>query len=100
MPTSKQTPLSSPRGRSVHDFGQTLPDWEAAVFDQASYFAVVEFRNACHRTEFDKPFLRQAVCFARQREQFGSCLYAVTKEGRFCLLDKDQWDHWLTRAAR
>ena len=41
MPSSKQRPLTAKRGGHEHDFSVPYPDWEAACFDRAAYFAVV-----------------------------------------------------------
>jgi hypothetical protein len=96
MPTSHQQPLTAPRGRSEHDFGQSQYDWMAAVFDRASYFAVFELRNGRKETRFK--IFPWAVRYARERDwTFGICIYAVAPSGRFTLLDPEKWDEWIIR---
>lgn len=96
MPSSKQTPLTSPRGRSVHDFSQRLVDWEASVFDDAEYFAVVEMRfeeRGYGHTRFEAfpDAVRRAEASARVT------LHAVSSSGRFALLDREKWPEWERR---
>ena len=95
MTTSKQTPLTSPRGGSASNLTQRRVDWEAAAFDEAAYFAVVRMR-ASTRAEFT--VFPWAVRSARQHDD--ACLYAVTVGGRFALLDRVKWDEWIQRWER
>lgn len=94
--SSKQTPLTSPRGRSDHDFSQKMIDWEAAVFDNAVYFTVVgqaEGRLGWQRDEFAT--FPEAADYATPRER--TCLYAVSHNGRFVLIDREMWPEWRQR---
>lgn len=96
MPSSKQTPLTSPRGGTVGDLSQPRTNWEAAAFDEAQYFAVVRM---CRRG--DEPLRREftvlpwAVRYASRGDDL--CLYAVAPCGRFALLDREKWSEWVTR---
>ena len=97
MPASKQIPLTAPRGLSEHDFSGKLPYWEAACFDNASYFSVVELkigdRGVREYLTFDEPTM--AMDYARDR--LHASLYAVAPSGRFVHLDRDKWDEWVQR---
>src|ERR1700756_830147 len=90
---TKQRPLTSPRNGHEHDFSLTEADWEAAVFDQAAFFAVIEFRHKRRYTQW-KTF-PWAVRYAKPRTDAG--LYAVTASGRFVLLERVVWDQWEQR---
>jgi hypothetical protein len=101
MPTSKQRPLTAPRGGSEHEFGRSRPDWEATAFDRADYFSVIELRNGRRETRFSVSEFPQAVEFARGlAPDDGGCLYAVAASGRFALLDREKWDEWIIRWRR
>jgi hypothetical protein len=102
---SKQTPLTSPRGRHEHDFSLTAVDWEAAVFDRALHYLVVELRSDVRdnapmagprrwrSTKFN--YFPWAVRFAQAHRD--GCIYAVAASGRFCLIDAEKWDEWEQR---
>lgn len=100
MLISKQTPLTSPRGHYEHDFGLPLRDWEAACFDNAEHFAVVELvwgdRGRHGHTRFDS--LAEAIRHADGNPR--ACLYAVASSGRFAMLDRGKWGEWLQRWER
>jgi hypothetical protein len=100
MPSSKQQPLTARRGTHEHDFTQSYADWEAAVFDRATHFAVVETRNK--RKYSTWRYLPWAVKYCRQLDTghwdiAGWCIYAVTATGRFTLLDHEKVDEWVQR---
>lgn len=95
MPISHQQPLTAPRGRSEHDFSQRYPEWEAAVFDRALYFAVFEMRNGRRETRFET--FPRAAEYARVHPDDGPCVYAVAATGRFTHLDREKWDEWEQR---
>jgi hypothetical protein len=100
MPSSKQQPLTARRGTHEHDFSQSYADWEAAVFDRATHFAVVEQRNK--RKYSTWRYLPWAVKYCRQLDTghwdiAGWCIYAVTANGRFTLLDHEKVDEWVQR---
>jgi hypothetical protein len=100
MPSSKQQPLTARRGTHEHDFTQSYADWEAAVFDRATHFAVVETRNK--RKYSTWRYLPWAVKYCRQLDTghwdiAGWCIYAVTATGRFTLLDHEKIDEWVQR---
>jgi hypothetical protein len=97
MPSSKQQPLTAPRGRSEHDFAQTYAHWEAAVFDNAAYFATIEMRSTPRYKRIEWRYFPWAVRYARQNEAGGPCIYAVAHTERFTLLDPEKWDEWCTR---
>jgi hypothetical protein len=97
---SKQQPLTARRGTHEHDFTQSRADWEAAVFDRAIHFAVVENRNK--RKYSTWRYLPWAVKYCRQLDTghwdaAGWCIYAVTATGRFNLLDHEKIDEWVQR---
>lgn len=94
---SDQVPLSAPRGRSAHNFEQKRPDWEAAVFDDAESFSVVDYQQRPWAyTEFTT--FRAAMEFAANKPR--ACVYAVTESGRNALLDKVKWAEWAERESR
>ena len=95
MTKSNQQPLTAPRGQSPHDFKQPFASWEASIFDNAKLFAVIDYttRLPFKRNEFST--VREAVEFARTQTR--SCVYAVSSEGRFVLLDRERWDDWIER---
>jgi hypothetical protein len=97
---SKQQPLTARRGTHEHDFTQSRADWEAAVFDRAIHFAVVENRNKRKYSTWH--YLPWAVKYCRQLntghwDAAGWCIYAVTATGRFNLLDHEKIDEWVQR---
>jgi hypothetical protein len=93
-----QQPLASPRGRSPHNFTQSLPDWEAAVFDSATLFVVQYLRRPTNERRFEFCTMQEAVDHARSQDD-PACLYAVSESGRFALLSREKWDEWLARAS-
>jgi hypothetical protein len=100
MPQSKQQPLTARRGTHEHDFTQPYAEWETAVFDRATHFAVVETRNK--RKYSTWRYLPWAVKYCRQLDTghwdiAGWCIYAVTATGRFNLLDHEKVDEWVRR---
>jgi hypothetical protein len=100
MPQSKQQPLTARRGTHEHDFTQPYAEWETAVFDRATHFAVVETRNK--RKYSTWRYLPWAVKYCRQLDTghwdiAGWCIYAVTATGRFTLLDHEKIDEWVQR---
>lgn len=98
MRSSNQIPLTASMGRSEHDFTQSAVEWEAAVFDNAAYFSVVETRAERRRSEFvDLP---TALAYARNHAADGACLYAVCGSGRSTLLDPEKWSEWEQRWGR
>ena len=92
MPASKQIPLTAPRGRDPHDFAQPYPHWEAAVFDDAAYFFVYSGREGIG---LEIPTMAEAVAEVAGRG--GICIYAVSRQGRNVLLDREKWPEWITR---
>jgi hypothetical protein len=92
MPASKQRPLEVVAGNTEHDFAQPRENWDATVFDRASYFSVVEVHD---RSEVRFTVLPWAIRFAQRRESV--CLYAVAASGRFALLDREKWPEWEER---
>jgi hypothetical protein len=98
MRSSGQRPLESPKGLNSQDFKQALPDWEAAVFDDAVLFFVLYLRRPADERRFEFKTFREAVEHARSQADLG-CVYAVTKSNRHALLDRVKWDEWLERQA-
>ena len=84
-----------------HDFTQTLPEWEASVFDAAcdgGYFAVTRWDDGWQRTEF-KDFA-EAVAFARNWQgPHGrpALVVAVAPSGRHLTMGSRSWGEWLRR---
>lgn len=99
MIASRQRPLDAPRDGDARNLATPLVAYEAAVFDQATYFAVVRFRTASpdggryDRREFS--VFPWAVRYAEGLDD--ACVYAVTESGRFCLLDRERLGEWETR---
>ena len=93
MPTSSQAPLAAPRGASTTDMSQPRTSWEAACFDDAEYYTVVEVRHDRRETRFR--VFPWAARFASGRDD--ACLYAVSASGRFALLDRERWWEWEIR---
>lgn len=91
---SNQTPLTSPREKSAHNFSLKFADWEASVFDNASYFTVINMR-LLPRSYDNFVNFEQAYNFAKNK--MFVCIYAITKQGRSVLLDKEKWQEWLVR---
>jgi hypothetical protein len=96
MSTFAQRPLKSPRGLHPHSFTLNIPDWEAAVFDNAVNFVVQYYRRHWTVRRFEFATFGEAIDHERAQDDMG-CIYAVTESGRFALLDRDKWDQWLER---
>jgi hypothetical protein len=95
MPPSKQKPLTAARGRSEHDFRLKQDEWEAAVFDNAASFAVIELRQGRRPvTLVTTPKLSDAI---EQAQLHSACLYAIGRSGRWVMLDREKWDEWEQR---
>ena len=96
MSSFAQRPLVSPRGLNPHDFTRNIPDWEAAVFDNAVNFVVQYYRRPWYERRFEFATLVEAIEHERSQDDMG-CIYAVSESGRFALLDRVKWDEWLER---
>ena len=97
MPKSYQDPLIAPRGSSAHDFSLKHSDWEAAAFDNAVHFAVIDYQRLPRGyTEFAT--FSDAAAFASDKPRV--CVYAITGSGRNALLDRSKWAEWAEREKR
>lgn len=96
MPSSKQAPLTAPRGGHEHNFAVPYPHTEAACFDRAEYFAVIKMCHIGEEKEYVKfTMFPWAVRYANRSHSY--CLYAVAPSGRFVALDREVWDQWEIR---
>jgi hypothetical protein len=92
---SKQTPLTSRRGLSPHNFIQKMADWECAVFDDAEYFTAMTYGDNGERLvhRFDK--FKEAMQFVGDKKQY--CIYAISRTGRSIICDRVKWAEWAER---
>lgn len=76
----------------AHNFMLNHDEWEYAVFQNAVMFSVVAFRdNGRYRGDFDN--LPEAIAAAAPHDRI--LVYAITKDGRSVLLQRDSWDAYL-----
>jgi hypothetical protein len=84
--------------RPEHDFTQTLPQWEASVFDAATMFVVSRWDGQWLRDEFAD--FAEAVTFARSWQgPHGrpAVVVAVAPSGRHLTMGSRSWSEWLRR---
>jgi hypothetical protein len=65
----------------------TLEEWEEAVFRHADHFAV--FRYPSKQRDEYRTFA-EAVAAAKDDQR--ALVYAITAEGRFCVVPRGQWN--------
>jgi len=93
----QQQPLALKRGNQSHDYRQNQDNWEAAIFDNATYFFVLRLLSEPRRKRDEFPTARAAIAFARQYPEEGTCVYAIVATGGCVVLDKIAWDGWIQR---
>jgi len=84
--------------RKEHDFTQSLPDWEASVFDAATMFVVSRWDGQWQRDEFTD--FAEAVAFARNWQgPHGrpALVVAVAPSGRHLSVGSRSWGEYLRR---
>jgi hypothetical protein len=64
----------------------TLEEWEQAVFQHASHFAVIRYPS---RTRTEHRTFAEAILVAKDDER--ALIYAVTSEGRFACVPRSKW---------
>jgi hypothetical protein len=65
------------------------------VFDLAAYFAVIRYDKRPFEV---MEFATFAEAMANAERTPGSCVYAISREGRSVLLDRQRWHEWAERA--